>query len=79
VPAPREKGGAAFAVSRVADELRASLAVVDALADADHAARRDVICGGSLLHLGAPHAAEDLDRSDGLADVHGVAVRVDGG
>lgn len=59
--------------SCVADKLGAALAVVDALADADHAARRDVVGRGGLLHLGTPHAAEDLDRGDGLADgVHGV-------
>jgi hypothetical protein len=63
--------------SCVANELGAPLAVVDALADADHAARRDIVGRSGLLHLGAPHTAEHLDRGNGGADgVHGVAVGV---
>lgn len=64
-------------LSCVADRLGAALAVVDALADAHHAAGGDVVRRGGLLHLGAPHAAEHPDGGDGLADVH--AVREVGG
>lgn len=68
--------------SRIPHRLGAPLAVVDALADPHHAAGGGVVGGGGLLHLGAPHAAEDQDGRDGLADVHaadGARVRGGGG
>lgn len=58
--------------SCVTDELGAPLAVIDALADAYHAAGGNIVGRGSLLHSGAPHAPEHLDRRDRLSDVHGV-------
>lgn len=66
--------------SRVAHGLGAPLAVIDALADADHAAGGGVVSRGGLLHPGALQAAEDLDGCDWRADgVHGAAVSHFGG